>query len=125
MFIYQKKNPIRKRTITSTEIFDFCSDIVAGVADPITDEVGTEETDGKKKRTRKKPTVPKMTESDDEGSPATKKRKPAARAVKKEGEEGAVGEDEEDGEDGEEKAELVAKKEESDYEEEGGAQDDE
>lgn len=92
MFVYFFLYLFRKRTITSTELFDFCSDIVANVPDPITEEDGGAGGAGgepKKKRQRKKPTAPKMNDSDIEGeNPPPKKRQATkAKVVKDEAEE--------------------------------------
>ncbi|KAK4052930.1 hypothetical protein OIO90_004206 [Microbotryomycetes sp. JL221] len=56
-----------KRTIQNTALFDFCSDIVANVPDPIVNEGEGEDGTGKKKRAprKKKPTT-----AGDEGAAA-------------------------------------------------------
>ncbi|KAL8281167.1 hypothetical protein RQP46_006525 [Phenoliferia psychrophenolica] len=61
-----------KRTITATPTFDFCADIVAGVADPITADEDADNKAAKKKRVRK----PKAAVEGEEGEDGEEKPKP-------------------------------------------------
>lgn len=47
-------HPHSKRTVNNVPTFDFCGDIVAGVADPISDETGAGGEPKKKRAPRKK-----------------------------------------------------------------------
>lgn len=84
---YSPANP-RKRTIQATPEFDFCTDIVAGVADPITEEVGE---DGQPLKKKRAPRKPKAKEGDDDDAAPTgedapkpkRKRAPAKPKVAK------------------------------------------
>lgn len=55
-----------KRTVTNVSTFDFCSDIVAGVADPISDETGADGAPKKKRAPRKKKAKKEDSEEEDD-----------------------------------------------------------
>lgn len=70
-----------KRTVTQIPTFDFCADIVAGVADPITEQVGDDGAPLKKKRVRKPKA--KKEEGEGDGEEGEEKPKPKRKRVAK------------------------------------------
>jgi hypothetical protein len=85
----------RKRTITNVATFDFLADVVAGVADPITEEGGDDAP--KKTRAKRKPKVKaegEGGEDGDEGEPKPKRKRAAAKKKEVVAESGEVKEEE-------------------------------